>query len=341
MKIVVDAMGGDKAPMEIVKGSLLAVKKFNTDVILVGSGEDILRCIQSMGMTNLPKGIEIAHTSEIITMEDDPRSVVKGKKDSSMSVALGLLKDSVGDALVSAGSTGALLSGATLIVKRIKGIRRAALAPLLPSDNGGCIVIDSGANTDCTPEYLIQFAYMGASYAKHLLGKSDPKVALLNIGEEESKGLQLQRDVYAYLNSAKNEGKINFIGNIEARDTLTGKADVIVCDGFSGNIMLKSLEGVGIFIIKELKTAFKKSILTRLAYVLVKKNIGKLRRKLDYTEVGGSILLGVSKPVIKAHGSSDAHAICNAIGQAIRLASSGMIEEISAHIEDMTFSKEK
>lgn len=338
MKIIVDAMGGDNAPFEIVKGAIQATNDFDADIILVGRGEEILRCIERLGMKNIPKGIEIAHTSEIVTMEDDPASVIREKKDSSMTVALNILKDGGGDALVSAGNTGALLSGATLIVKRIRGIRRAALAPVLPDDFGNSIIIDSGANTECTPEYLVQFAYMAASYSRNVLGKRDPRIALLNIGTEESKGLPLQKETYGLLREAKAKGKLNFVGNIEGRDVLERVADVIVCDGYSGNILLKSMEGTALYIVKSLKGIFTKNIMTKLAALIVKKEILSLKKRLDYAEVGGSVLLGISKPVVKAHGSSDAIAIKNAIGQAIKMASSNFVAEIIENIEDMKIS---
>lgn len=341
MKIVVDAMGGDKAPLEIVKGAIRAVEELDTDVILVGSGEEILRCIQSLGMNNLPKGIEIAHTSEVITMEDEPTMVLREKKDSSMGVSLRLLKDGTGDAMVSAGSTGALLSGATLLVKRIRGIRRAALAPVMPTDRGGSIIIDCGANAENTVEYLTQFASMGSAYAKCVLGRADPKVALLNIGEEPTKGDALHKEAYAELSKMKEHGMLNFVGNIEGRDILEGNADVIVCDGWSGNILLKGMEGVGLFILRELKSTFKKNLRTKLAAALVKKDIYDLKSRLDYSETGGSILLGISKPVIKAHGSSDANAIKNAIAQAVRCVSGGVVEEIAANVAEIKAAEDE
>ena len=335
MKIIVDAMGGDNAPMALVEGAIEAVKENDTDVILVGSGEEILRCMEKLGLKNIPKGIEIAHTSQVITMEDDPATAVREKKDSSMTVALNLLKNNTGDALLSAGSTGALLSGATLLVKRIRGIRRAALAPVLPDGHGGCILIDCGANAECTVEYLVQFAYLGASYARHVLDKENPRVGLLNIGEEASKGTPLQKETYAYLTRARESGKLNFIGNIEGRDILFGHADVVVCDGFSGNVLLKGMEGMGLYMIGELKKVFADGAMAKFGALLAKNKLRALRKRLDYTEVGGSVLLGISKPVIKAHGASNATAIKNAIHQAVKMASSGIISEITDRMDDM------
>ena len=335
MKIIVDAMSGDNAPFEIVKGAVMAVTDSGADIILVGKGEEILRCIEKLGMKNIPKGIEIAHTSEIITMEDVPSAVIKEKKDSSMTVALNMLSDGRGEALVSAGNTGALLTGSTLIVKRIRGIRRAALSPVLPEDFGNSIIIDVGANTECTSEYLVQFAYMGASYARNVLDKGNPKIALLNIGTEETKGQPLHRETFKLLKEASSGGMFDFIGNMEGRDILYNKADVIVCDGFSGNILLKTIEGTALYMAEELKGIFTKNIWSKLAAGIVKKDILKLKKRLDYTEVGGSVLIGISKPVIKAHGSSDANAIKNAIGQAIKIARSRFVEEIVESIDNI------
>lgn len=336
MKIVVDAMGGDNAPMEIVKGAVRAVEELDTDVILVGVGEEILRCIQSLGMSNLPKGIEIAHTSQVISMEDEPTSILREKRESSMAVGLDLIKDGTGDALVSAGSTGALLSGATLILKRIRGIRRAALAPVLPTeDGGGCIVIDCGANVENTVEYLTQFAFMGAAYAKSVLGRDNARVALLNIGTESTKGDPLHKEAYAALTELDEKKAINFVGNIEARDVLFGAADVIVTDGWSGNVMLKGIEGAGVFMTNALKATFRKNLRTKLAAAIMKKDLYAMRSKLDYSEIGGSILLGVAKPVVKAHGASNANAIKNAIGQAAKAVRGGLVGEITSYLGDL------
>lgn len=226
MKIIVDAMGGDNAPAEIVKGALLAQKEFGVDILLVGRTEEILKSMEEAGITGLPKGIEITNASDVISNEDDPAVAVRYKKDASISVALRLLKEGTGDAMVSAGSTGALLSGATLVVKRIRGIRRAALAPALPTAGGDMILIDCGANCECTPEHLLQFAFMGSYYAKLMLGKEKPRVALLNIGTEPTKGRDLQKETYALLQEAGEKGGIHFIGNIEGREAMEGGCDV-------------------------------------------------------------------------------------------------------------------
>jgi glycerol-3-phosphate acyltransferase PlsX len=253
-------------------------------------------------------------------------------------VGLNLLKTGEGDAFVSAGSTGALLSAATLVVKRIRGIRRAALAPVVPTGNGGAVLIDCGANAECPPEYLLQFAYMGSYYAEHVMGRPEPKVGLLNIGVEPTKGTNLQTAVYPMLEKAGHDGRINFVGNVEAREAVEGAVDVIVCDGYSGNIYLKTMEGTARFLARELKKMFTKNIFTKLAAVLVSGGLKNFKKLMSSEEVGGTALVGISKPVIKAHGSSDAYAIKNAIRQAEKYVTSGMIESIVENIDAMRLS---
>lgn len=341
MKVIVDAMGGDNAPKSNVQGALNAVKEYGVDVVLTGDGKAILECLKSLGVENLPKGLEIVHAGEVITMEDDPATAFRRKKDSSLTVGLELLNEGAGDAFVSAGSTGALLSAATLLTKRVKGIRRAALAPVVPTGNGGAVLIDCGANAECTPEYLLQFAYMGSFYARKVLGRQEPKVGLLNIGAEPSKGTKLQKETYLLLQEAGQNGHINFIGNVEAREAVEGAADVIVADGYSGNIFLKTVEGAGLFLGRQMKGMFKKNCLTKLAAVLVKDGIREFKALLDPDAVGGTALIGISKPVIKAHGSSNAVAIQNAIRQGFTLAQSGLIDDITAHVGYMSLEREK
>ena len=335
MKIIVDAMGGDNAPQAPVLGAIQANKEYGVDITLVGRGEDILKVLADNGIADLPAGVEIAHASEVVEMCDNPATAFREKKDSSLTVGLNLLKSGAGDAFVSAGSTGALLSGATLVVKRIKGIRRAALAPVVPTGNGGAVLIDCGANAECPPEYLIQFAYMGSYYAEHVLGRPEPKVGLLNIGVEPSKGTSLQTAVYPLLQEAAAQGRINFVGNVEAREAVEGAVDVIVSDGYSGNIFLKTMEGTGLFMARELKKMFKKNALTMLAAALVSGGLKDFKKLMSADEVGGTALVGISKPVIKAHGSSNALAIQNAIRQASRYVSSGIIESIAENIDQM------
>jgi len=330
MKIIVDAMGGDNAPDEIVYGAIDAARDHKVDIMLVGRGEDILRSIEKKGLKELPRGVEIFNASEVIEPEDDPATAVRIKKDSSLTVALMQLRDGNGDALVSAGSTGAILSGATLIVKRVRGIRRAALAPVIPNATGNFVLIDCGANSECTPEYLLQFAYMGSFYAENALKIDKPRVGLLNNGEEKTKGLLLQLETHRLLEEANAEGYLNFIGNIEAKEAILGGCDVLVCDGFTGNVLLKSLEGMATFIMSEIKGLFFKNAITKLSALLIKKHIGGLRKKLNPDDIGGTAMLGISKPVIKAHGSSNAAAICSAIRQA----SGAAVTDIASRLQD-------
>lgn len=335
MKIIVDAMGGDNAPHSTVRGAVQAVKEYGVEVILVGRGEDILSVLHEDGIAELPAGIEISHAGEVVEMCDNPATAFKEKKDSSLTVGLNLLKSGDGDAFVSAGSTGALLSGATLLTKRIKGIRRAALAPVIPTGNGGAVLVDCGATADGTPEFLLQFAFMGSYYAERVLGRPEPRVGLLNIGAEPSKGTDLQREAYILLQRACEEGRINFVGNVEAREAVEGAVDVIVSDGYSGNIFLKTMEGTALFLGREIKKMFMKSLKTKIAALLMKNEIKAFKKLMDAGEVGGTALMGISKPVIKAHGSSDAYAIKNAIRQAVEYTKSGIIEDITENVEHM------
>ncbi len=332
MKIIVDAMGGDHAPQAVVEGALTAVKQHGAEVLLVGRMEEILKAMETCGEKNLPAGVEIRDASEVVEIEDDPAMAFKMKKDSSLTVGLNLLKAGEGDAFVSAGSTGALLSGATLLVKRVRGIRRAAMGPVIPTASGRAVLCDCGANAECTPEYLLQFAYLGSYYARRVLGVETPRVGLLNIGAEASKGDSLRREAYALLKQAGDAGRIHFIGNVEGHDAMLGAADVIVADGFAGNVLLKGVEGTSKFLLKELKKMFFTNTKTKLAAGLVKKDLAEMKRLLDPSEVGGTPFLGISKPVIKAHGSSDARAICNAILRAGEYAASGFIEDVQRDI---------
>lgn len=335
MKIIVDAMGGDNAPRAVVRGALEAVKEYGVEVILVGRGEEILSVLHEDGVAELPAGVEISHANEVVEMCDNPATAFKDKKDSSLTVGLNLLKDGVGDAFVSAGSTGALLAGATLLTKRIKGIRRAAMAPAVPTGAGGAVLVDCGATAECTPEFLLQFAFMGSYYAERVLGRPEPKVGLLNIGVESSKGTELQRAAYLLLQQAAEDGRINFVGNVEAREAVEGAVDVIVSDGYSGNIFLKTMEGTGLFLGREIKKMFLKNLKTKIAALLMKDEIKAFKKLMDAGEVGGTALMGISKPVIKAHGSSDAYAIKNAIRQAVEYKKAGIIEDITENVAHM------
>ena len=335
MKIIIDAMGGDNAPLAIVKGALLGMEHWGVVVLLTGDTEAILRALRDCGHDTIPRGMEIVHTTETVEMCDDPSKVFRHKKDTSMGVGLTLLRDGKADALVSAGSTGALLTVATLITKRIHGIRRAAMAPVIPTTTGQAVLIDCGANAECTPEYLVQFAYLGNFYAQQVLGLAKPRVGLLNIGAEDSKGTDLQKQTLARLRQAAEEGHLHFIGNIEAKEAIKGGCDVIVADGFSGNILLKTMEGVGSFAGSALKGMFKKNLLTKLAALAVMPGLNDFKAKLDPNKVGCTAFIGIARPVIKAHGASNAEAIENAIGQAAAFARSGLIEKIEENVNLM------
>lgn len=341
MKIIVDAMGSDNAPEAEVMGAISAVKEFGVEVILVGRGEEILQTLKENGYDNLPMGVEIAHASEVVEMHDDPTGVLKEKKDSSMVVGLKLLAAGEGDAFVSAGNTGALTSGATLIVKRIRGIRRVAISSAIPTAKGKVLILDSGANAECTPEFLLQFGYMGSYYAESVMGIPQPRVALLNIGVEETKGTPLQKEAYKLLRAAGDAGQINFIGNVEARGVCLGETDVIVCDGFSGNILLKSIEGAAKFVSGKVKDIFYASAKNKLAGAMVKKDFDAMKASMDYKEVGGAPILGISKPVIKAHGSSDARAIRSAILQTKEFAVKDIAGLIADNIDLMKLKRDE
>ena len=341
MKIIVDAMGGDNAPVSNVRGALAAVRELGVEVILVGRGEDILKVLKEDGIGELPPGLEIVHASEVVEMCDNPATAFKEKKDSSLTVGLNLLKEGKGDAFVSAGSTGALLSAATLMVKRIRGIRRAALAPVVPNATGNMVLIDCGATAECTPEYLLQFAFMGSYYAQRFLGIQNPRVGLLNIGTEPSKGMDLQKAAHALLTQAHEAGRIHFIGNIEGREAISQGVDVLVTDGFTGNIFLKTMEGAASLFTHALKDMLLGSTKTKLAALLLKDSLAGFKKRFDANEVGGTALLGISQPVIKAHGSSNGYAFFNAIRQAKVVAEGDIVGDIAANVDHMSLPRGK
>ena len=331
MNIILDAMGGDNAPLAPVMGAVDAAKDFGVQITLVGRGEEILKVLRDNGIENLPDGVTIKNAEDVVDMHDDPANVVRKRKDSSMIVALRMLAEGEGDAVISAGSTGALLSGATLVVKRVKGIRRAAMGPCMPNKAGGkTVLLDCGANAECTPEFLLQFGIVGTLYARKTLGIKEPRVGLLNIGTEDTKGTPLQKGAYALLTAAHEKGLVNFIGNIEGRDVLLGEVDVVVADGFSGNVLLKSIEGTAYFMGSLMKRKiFGRNLLSCIGYLFCKKGVKEVMGMMDYREIGGTQFLGIKKPVIKAHGSSDRRAFRNAVRQAMDAAKS----DISAELE--------
>ena len=334
MKIILDAMGGDLAPQAPVMGAIAAAKDFGAQITLVGRGEEILKVLKDNGIQDLPTGITVCDAEEVVDMHDDPANVIRKKKNSSMVVGLKMLADGEGDAFISAGSTGALLSGATLIVKRVKGIRRAAMGPCMPNKAGGkTMLLDCGANAECTPEFLLQFGLVGSLYMEKTFGMESPRVGLLNIGTEDTKGTPLQKEAYALLSDAAHKGLINFIGNIEGRDALMGEVDVVVCDGFSGNVMLKTIEGTAYFMGSLMKhKIFKRNLLSMIGYLFCKKGVKEVFGMMDYREIGGTQFLGIRKPVIKVHGASDELAFRNAVKQAADAAEHDISEELAQYL---------
>ena len=322
-RIIVDMMGGDKAPAETVKGICLAAAELEAEYILVGNREKLLAAAAECECSL--EGFEIVHTETEITMEDDPICVTRGKSDSSMSVGLRLLAEGRGDAFVSAGNTGALFTGATLLVRKVKGVRRPAIAAVLPMQPP-VLLLDSGANVNVTPEYLEQFAVMGATYMRQMMEVENPRVGLLNNGAEEHKGTELQIETYGLL--AKNP-QIDFVGNVEGNRVMRDACDVLVADGFTGNILLKTMEGMGKLMLSTMRELFGASLATKAAYGLVHGHLGVVKKNFDSSEFGGAPILGIAKPVIKAHGSSNAKAFKNAIRQAIAAAETDLSEDVA------------
>ena len=324
-KIAVDVMGGDYAPDEVIKGCITASKEIKSTLVLVGNEEVIRQKLK--GTTYDSSKIEIVDAKDCITMEDHPVSAIRTKKDSSMVVGLNLVKDKKVDGFVSAGNSGALLAGGTLIVGRIKGVERPALAPIIPTKTGNSLLIDCGANMDSKPSYLTQFARMGTVYMEECMHIKNPKVGLINVGTEEEKGNSLTKEAYQLL---KEDDKVNFIGNIEAREIPSGVADVLVCDAFVGNVVLKFMEGFGMWVFSMLKTEFKRSWITKLAAVLMMKGIKNIKGKFDYATKGGAPLLGVNGLVVKTHGNSKAEQIHATILQTEQFIEDKLVEKIAS-----------
>jgi len=316
-------MGGDRAPEETLKGVCQAAEEYNATYILVGDKNEIERVANENGLDI--RRFDIVHTETVITMEDDPLCVVRGKNDSSMAVGLKLLSEGKGDAFVSTGNTGALFTGATLIVRKIKGVLRAGIGSVLPFQNP-VLLLDTGANVTVTEENLEQFGVMGAAYMRKMYGLEYPRVGLLNNGAESHKGTALQQAAYQRLSANPT---INFVGNVESNSAVFGACDVLVADGFTGNIFLKGVEGVGKLMLTKMKGLFYSTPATKLAALTMKKQIMGLKKEMDPSEHGGAPILGISKPVIKAHGSSDAKAFKNAIRQAISFVDSEAIYDLA------------
>ncbi len=329
MKIIVDAFGGDNAPLEVIKGAAEAVAKLDVEIILTGN-EKIIRETAEKNGISLDK-ISIIHTESVIDIHEEPTMVIKDKSDCSMAVGLKALNEGKGDAFVSAGSTGALVVGATFLAKRIKGVKRAALAPIMPTAKGHMILVDGGANVDCRPEMLVQFGVMGSCYMNKVMGISKPKVGLVNVGSEDTKGRELEIEAYKQFRNAP----VDFYGNLEAREVPFGECEVVVSDGFTGNVLLKLYEGMGSYFSHTLKDMLTSNLGGKIAALMIMPKIKEFRKKMDYKEVGGAVLLGISKPVIKAHGSSDGKAFYNAIRQAKNCVDGNIIEEITSSLANI------
>jgi len=337
MKIILDAMGGDNAPEAAIKGAVKEINEIEADILLVGNKEIINEKIKEIyGKSNIEdisNRITIYHTTEEITMEDIPTQAIKHKKDSSMVVGFKLLKEEQGDVFVSAGNSGALLTGATLLVGRIKGVDRPAMAPMLPSYKKGVLLVDAGANTNCKPINLLQFAQMANIYLKKIYNIEKPVIGLLNIGTEETKGNDLVKESYNLLKSEAEKYNINFAGNIEGRDAFTGEIDAVITDGFTGNVFLKTTEGLGKLVKKTLTESLKKNILSMICALPAMPAIKRFSKTMDYKEYGGALFLGVKRPVVKAHGSSDEKLFYYTIKQAERFAKSGTVDIIRQEFE--------
>ncbi len=328
MKILVDAFGGDNSPISVIKGCLNALDEWpNLKLVLCGNEEELIK-ISMRHSFNLKK-FEIVNAKDQIEMSQNPMAIFDAKNESSMAIGLKMLKENCADAFISAGNTGALAVGASLFVGKIASVKRAALTPVLPTSSGHCLLIDAGANLDCRPIMLKQFAIMGSIYAKRILVIKSPRVGLVNVGTEENKGSSLHKEAFGLLNSCD---EINFVGNVEARSIMLGSCDVIVSDGLCGNMILKTIEGTAKFLTNELKALLNKSNLTKFAGLLLHKDLKNFKKTLNYTNYGGAIFLGICKPVIKAHGNSNANAIKQAIRQAKLCVEQQIVEEISKKV---------
>ena len=330
MRIIVDAYGGDNAPDAVLQGCRMAADRWKCEIILTGDEQKLRQRAAELSVSL--EGIGIADAPDVIPVEAEPTAILKQYQQSSMARGLQMLANGEGEAFVSAGSTGALVVGGTLIVKRLKGVKRPAIGTVIPCRGGCFLLLDSGANHNCRPEMLRQFGLMGSVYMKRIIGVPNPRVGLVNIGTEETKGTELQVQAYQLM----KEAGYNFIGNVEAREVPLGGCDVAVCDGFTGNILLKTMEGLATLFMGELKAIFMKSLPNKLAAAAVKKDIKGLKKQFDSAEYGGALLLGSRSPVIKAHGSSDAKAFYNAIRQAISCCENNIIGEIETQLAAQT-----
>ncbi len=337
MKILLDAMGGDNAPDAVIKGAVKAAKEIKSEIILIGNEEIINKKAKEFydkdSITEVDSKITIKHATEQIEMEDIPTVAIKHKKDSSMVVGFQMLKEGEGDVFISAGNSGALLTGATLLVGRIKGVDRPAIAPMLPAYKHQFLLMDAGANTNCKPINLVQFAQMSTIYLKNTFGIEKPRIGLLNIGTEETKGNDLVKETYNLLKENSEEYGINFIGNIEGRDAFSGEVDAVITDGFTGNVFLKTTEGLGRLVKTNLKENLMKNILTKICALPSLPAINKFSKTMDYKQYGGALFLGVKKPVVKAHGSSDEFLFYFTLKQAEKFVASNAVEKLKEEFE--------
>ena len=337
MIILLDAMGGDNAPDANIKGAVKAINQIEAEVCLIGNKDIINNRIKELygknDISEISPRLTIKHTTETIEMCDIPTQAIKHKKDSSMVVGFNMLKNGEGDVFISAGNSGALLTGATLLVGRIKGIDRPALAGILPSYKSRLMLIDCGSNTNCKPINLLQFAQMATIYNRNTFGIENPTVGLLNIGTEETKGNDLVKESYQLLKEKSEELNINFVGNVEGRDAFSGKLDILVADGYTGNVFLKTVEGVGKLVKRTLSESIKKNIFTILGSLPAMPSINSLKKAMDYKEYGGALFLGVKKPVVKAHGSSDEKLFEFTIKQAEQFVKNKAVEKMIEEFE--------
>ena len=327
-KIIVDAFGGDNAPDEIIKGCRMAADELGVEIILTGREDEIRKAATRLEV-NI-SDFEIVDCPDVVTMDDEATDVARRLKNSSMAVGMRMLREGKGDAFASAGNSGAMVAGATLLVKRIKGIKRVGFAPMLPNMNGFFMLCDSGANVECTPDMLEQFGLMGSVYMKKVMGIENPRVCLLNNGTEVHKGTEVHREAYTLLSQRED---INFVGNMEGRDIPADGADVVVCDGFSGNIFLKTYEGVAMALMDKIKGVMTMNLKNKLAAAVVYKDMKALKKSMDYNEYGGAPILGCTKPVFKVHGSAKAKTLKSAIALCAKYAETGIIEEIAAAVQ--------
>ena len=343
MNILVDAMGGDNAPDAVIKGAIKASNEIEGTITLVGNEDVINKRIKELydknSILEITNKIKIHNTTEVINMEDIPTHAIKTKKDSSMVVGFRLLKEGKGDVFISAGNSGALLTGATLLVGRIKGIDRPAIAPMLPAYKKGLMLMDAGANTNCKPINLLQFAQMANFYLKNTYKIESPAIGLLNIGTEETKGNDLMKESYKLLKEKSKELGINFVGNVEGRDAFSGEIDALITDGFTGNVFLKTVEGMGKLVKNTLVDSLTHNLWSKICTIPTLPAINKFKKKLDYREYGGALFLGVKRPVVKAHGSSDEFLFYFTIKQAEQFAKSDSVNIMMKEFEKITVNK--